>query len=118
MSTIIKQNLILTIDVDSFSPITGFVHWECEKMNKLKLVICCAGGPMMSLILTAVLFFYSAIVDASSTRQILKFSGYYFFYQFLITAIPGTYPSYWGNYAGTTSDGYKVWKLIKEWKSA
>jgi hypothetical protein len=31
--------------------------------------------------------------------------------QLLLTVLPIRYPSWWGDYAGTHSDGYHFWRL-------
>jgi hypothetical protein len=46
-------------------------------------------------------------------KQIIIFSGYYNVWQFIVTSIPMVYPKWWGGYAGHSSDGYKILRLIK-----
>jgi hypothetical protein len=103
----------LNIAIGGFSPFTGFVHWNASEMTKIQKLIATVGGPIVSLIIAIFLYLLSINVKHNIVSQILYGSAGYNLIQFIITIIPITYPTWWGEYRGHKSDGYKALLLIK-----
>jgi len=103
----------LEIIIRGFHPFTGFVYWKQDKLSTLQKIMVVAGGPLVSLLISIGLFLLTNTLESRVLTEIIKFTAYYNFYQFIVTAIPIKYPSWWGTYAGTTSDGYKTVELLK-----
>jgi hypothetical protein len=103
----------LNIVIRGFSPFTGFVNWNSSEMTRIQKLAATLGGPIVSLIIALFLYLLSINVKHNIVSHILYSSAGYNLIQFIITFIPITYPKWWGDYSGQTSDGYKALQLIK-----
>lgn len=103
----------INIEFMGFSPFTGFIYCNSNKLNKIQNIIISIGGPVVSLIIGIILLIISRNISYSFLKQSAVFSAYYHIYQFIITIIPIVYPRWWYGYSGCPSDGYRILKLIK-----
>lgn len=104
----------LQVVLRGFHPFTGFALWNGDKLTRLGKVLSTLGGPLISLIVGIGLFLLTRKVSHTILNNLGTFMSYYNLLQFIVTAIPIKYPSWWGAYGGITSDGYKALQVLKE----
>jgi hypothetical protein len=97
-----------------FHPFTGFASWDGNKLTRFGKIVATLGGPLVSLMVGMGSLLIAGKIANNALNNLFTFIAYYNLFQFIITAIPFKYPSWWGAYGGTTSDGYKVLTLLKE----
>lgn len=104
----------LQVVLRGFHPLTGFVSWNGEKLTRSGKIISSLGGPLISLMVGIGSLLIAGKMSNTILNNLFTFIAYYNLFQFIVTAIPFKYPSWWGAYGGTTSDGCKVLTLLKE----
>ena len=103
----------VTFEFGRFAPVTGYLRCDSSSLPKVIRVLLTIGGPLASLCLgLAMLYLAKLYTDIKMSNMLLYFS-YYSFYVFIVTAIPIMYPSWWGDYAGKPSDGYRLVNIFK-----
>ncbi|MEG0772837.1 site-2 protease family protein [Clostridium sp.] len=96
-----------------FHPFTGFVRWNNNKLSRIQESIAVIGGPITSLLIAISLFLFGNSFGSGVLTNMIKLTAYYNFYQFIVTAIPIQYPSWWGGYGGYKSDGLNALEMLK-----
>lgn len=112
-----KRNLKiggLQVVIRGFHPLTGFASWNGNKLTRSGKIVSSLGGPLASLMVGIGLYLLEGKVSNTILSTLFLFTAHYNLLQFIVTAIPVKYPSWWGAYGGTTSDGYKALAILKE----
>lgn len=104
----------LQVVLRGFHPFTGFALWNGDKLTRRGKVLSTLGGPLTSLIVGIGLFLLTGKLSNINLNNLFTFMSYYNLFQFIVTAIPIKYPTWWGAYGGVTSDGYKALAILKE----
>lgn len=104
----------LQVVLRGFHPFTGFALWNGDKLTRLGKILSTLGGSLISLIVGLGLLLFTGKVSNIILNNLFTFMSYYNLFQFIVTAIPIKYPSWWGAYGGVTSDGYKALAIFKE----
>lgn len=109
----------ITFYLQPFSGPVGFTYWEAEAPDPIWTYLT---GPLVSLIL-GIIFSIITLLSRSHTHS---FSILYYVWQvaaicafahFALTLIPMRYPSWFGQYAGLPSDGYKLLQFLRNRKT-
>jgi len=117
--TLVVRLLNITFYLQPFSGPVGFSYWEAEAPEQHWTFLA---GPLVSLVL-GIIFSIITFLSRSHTHT---FSILYYvwqvaaicaFAQFALTLIPIRYPSWFGQYAGLPSDGYKLLQFLKNRKN-
>lgn len=112
-----KRNLKiggLQVVIRGFDSFTGFALWNGDKLTRLGKLVSSIGGPLISLMVGIGSLLIARNIANNALNNLFTFIAYYNLFQFIVTAIPVKYPSWWGAYGGTTSDGYKALAILKE----
>jgi hypothetical protein len=104
----------LCLEIGTFQPFSGFVNWNGDKLKKWQRIVVSSGGPIISLVIGVILIVTSRNIDNYILKKLISFSGYYHIWQFICTAIPIIYPSWWYGYGGCSSDGYNIINIMKD----
>lgn len=99
----------------------GWAMWRLS-FSRRQGVLTLLAGPATTLFFLVVLSLITYLLRPDAHASAIQVGEYYLFlwfsviafWQFLVTAIPMRYPSWWGAYAGATSDGYKVIALLQD----
>ena len=86
------------------------VKWEC--LERWQAVAVTAGGPVVSVLVLAALLTGTALIRWPAVILIWT-TALAVAWQVLVTAIPMRYPGWFGPYAGWTSDGYRIVRLLR-----
>ena len=102
----------LKLSISAFPMNVGFSSIAQDSSNNLK-VLALLMGPITSLVLCVSLFLLSRYESPYLVLYLLNFGFYYSFAQFLMTALPIYYPSFFGAYDGMPSDGRQIMELFE-----
>lgn len=91
-----------------------FYSDKSGEFTKLQWVIFMLGGPLISLVLCLILISTLYLYQPDgSLKSIILWFVIANFTQFLFTIIPVKYPAWYGAYADRPSDGYTIWKVLR-----
>ncbi|MBU9719837.1 MULTISPECIES: hypothetical protein [Bacillaceae] len=91
----------------------GFCRWP-SRLTKGQKFAAMAGGPLMSLFLVILFFLLLQEVPQGELYRLIQGIVIFNAMNFLVTAIPMTYPRWLGSYAGHPSDGLQLLRLFRE----
>ncbi|EOS9898958.1 hypothetical protein ACNKV7_002137 [Vibrio cholerae] len=102
----------LFIRIVPFSTFHGFCSIS-SRLLRVGLVVTLLGGPLVTLLL-AMLLNELRMVDAGQWFTFLASFGFYFtVFQLVFTLAPIKYPSFFGGYSGTKSDGLRILEALR-----
>ncbi|KZN24264.1 hypothetical protein A4G99_07505 [Haladaptatus sp. R4] len=91
----------------------GFCRYETPPRRPLGRVLFSLAGPLATAVSLAVILALRSIPTDHWSLFALNGLLWWGVYQLVVTLVPIRYPSSWGAYAGTTSDGYDVLNALR-----
>lgn len=90
----------------------GYCSWEGVRSRPVRAIGLLA-GPGMTLLVVAATGVATSVVERESLRFAVVGLFYNQAFLAIITLFPMKYPSWWGLYAGRSSDGHKLLSLLR-----
>ncbi len=90
----------------------GYCSWD-NALSKRQKISALTGGPLMSLLLTCIFSLIVQEVPQGNLRSVINGIIFFNLANFLVTAIPITYPRWFGPLGGHPSDGLQLLRLLK-----
>lgn len=87
-----------------------------QRLTAFQRIVIAAGGPIVSLLVALVSFIFLFLDLHHEIKNLLTAIVIFNLWQFICTAIPIVYPSWWRPYSGMPADGHRVVKAWKDYK--
>lgn len=98
------------------SPLVGRVNTDWSVISPQHQLRIIAGGPLVSLLIVIIAGIFAYLARHTTSGNIAQFVAEAALIQFILTAIPMTYPNWMRGYAGLPSDGKRfqdLWRQLK-----